>query len=91
MQLTRFRITRYRSIWDSGWIDKDLTAIVGKNESGKTALLRALHKLNPFTPEPYHMEREWPRGHRREPRDASTVVCSAKLAWRQTRLKCWPS
>ncbi|AFS52741.1 AAA family ATPase [Leptospirillum ferriphilum] len=80
MHLTHFRITKYRNIQDSGWIAlENLTAIVGKNEAGKTALLKALHKFNPFTPEPYNMDREWPRGHRRD-RDPNEVVCSARFA-----------
>jgi hypothetical protein len=34
---------------------------VGRNESGKTALLKALHKFNPATPQPYVPQREFPR------------------------------
>ncbi len=48
MKLTRARVTDYRSIDDSGWVDvDDVTCLVGKNESGKTAFLGALKKLNP--------------------------------------------
>ncbi len=48
MKLTRARVTDYRSIDDSGWVDVDsVTCMVGKNESGKTAFLAALKKLNP--------------------------------------------
>ena len=48
MKLTRARVTDYRSIDDSGWVDVDnVTCMVGKNESGKTAFLQALKKLNP--------------------------------------------
>lgn len=79
MQITSFRVQKYRNIQDSGWVRLgNLTAIVGKNESGKTALLRALHKFNPFRPEPYSMDREWPRGQRRE-RDPQQVVCSVQF------------
>ena len=48
MKLTSFRVKKYRSIEDSGEIhvDENITAFVGKNESGKTNLLRALTKLN---------------------------------------------
>lgn len=36
MLLTRFRITKFRSVEDSGWIDADeITALIGTNESGK--------------------------------------------------------
>ena len=48
MKLTRARITNYKSIDDSGWVDiQNVTCFVGKNESGKTAFLQALKKLNP--------------------------------------------
>ena len=48
LKLTRARVTNYRSIDDSGWVDVDnVTCMVGKNESGKTAFLQALKKLNP--------------------------------------------
>lgn len=77
MQLKAYRITMYKCIIDSGWIDvSPLTVLVGKNESGKTSLLKALHKLNPFQREPYRIANEWPRG-RRNQRDPSQVVCDA--------------
>ena len=48
MLLTRFRITKFRSVEDSGWIDADeITALIGTNESGKTNILLPLWKLNP--------------------------------------------
>ena len=48
MKLTRARVTNYRSIDDSGWVTiDDVTCMVGKNESGKTAFLQALRRLNP--------------------------------------------
>lgn len=58
----RFKVTNYRNIDDSDWIPLErVTAFVGRNESGKTALLKALHKFNPATPEPYNPQREFPR------------------------------
>lgn len=48
MKLESFRIQNFRSIFDSGLITTDkLTAILGRNESGKTNLLLALESLNP--------------------------------------------
>ncbi len=49
MKLLRARVQNYRSILDSGWFDveEQKTILVGTNESGKTALLRALQTLNP--------------------------------------------
>lgn len=47
MILKSFRIFNYRSINDSGTIDASrITAILGRNESGKSNVLRALESLN---------------------------------------------
>jgi predicted ATPase len=84
MQLRAFRVLYYRPILDSGWVDvDDITVVVGKNESGKTALLKALHKFNPFKPEPYNIDREWPRGHRKE-RSQDEVVVETKFEFTDT-------
>ena len=75
MRLKAFKVQMYRPILDSGWVDvDDITVILGKNESGKTALLKALHKFNPFNPEAYSLDREWPRGHRRSQSPSKEVV-----------------
>ena len=51
MKLTKVRIKNYKCIHDSTEFDiDDITCLVGKNESGKTAILEALHKFNPFDP-----------------------------------------
>lgn len=48
MQLKSFQVKNYRSINDSGEIEVSrITALLGRNESGKSNLLRALHSLNP--------------------------------------------
>ena len=48
MKLNRFRVTKFRSILDSGWIDCDnVTSLVGINEAGKSNVILALWKLNP--------------------------------------------
>ena len=50
MRLTRARVTNYKSIDDSGWVSiGDVTCMVGKNESGKTAFLHALKRLSPVS------------------------------------------
>ena len=62
MKAVRFCVQNFRNIDDSGWISLEkVTAFVGRNESGKTSLLKALHKFNPATPEPYDAQREFPR------------------------------
>ena len=49
MKLEAFRVRNYRSINDSGDIAVSrITALLGRNESGKSNLLRALHSLNPI-------------------------------------------
>lgn len=48
MKMVRYRVTGFRSVEDSGWIDADkVTALIGENESGKTNLLLPLWKFNP--------------------------------------------
>ena len=48
MRLESFKVTNFRSITDSGWVDvSQITAILGRNESGKSNLLRGLRSLNP--------------------------------------------
>ncbi len=76
---TRFRVTNYRNIDDSDWIPlEQVAAFVGRNESGKSALLKAVHKFNPATPEPFSPQHEFPRDrYTREFKDAKDwPVCS---------------
>ena len=48
MILKRFRVTNFRSVMDSGWIDcDDITTLVGINEAGKSNVILALWKLKP--------------------------------------------
>lgn len=49
MKLVHADIKRYRSISEPTKFDvePDVTALVGKNESGKTAVLQSLYKSNP--------------------------------------------
>lgn len=49
MRLTKARISKYKSIKDSTpfRIEPDVTSLVGKNESGKTAILQSMYKACP--------------------------------------------
>ena len=49
MRLARARVQNYRSIKDTGWfaVEPGKTILVGANEAGKTALMRALEHLRP--------------------------------------------
>ena len=52
MQLVDVRIKNYKCILDSETFTVDqMTCLVGKNESGKSAILQALYKLNPVDKE----------------------------------------
>lgn len=52
MKLTKVHITEFQSIQDSTEFKiDDVTCLVGKNEAGKTALLKALYRLNPINAE----------------------------------------
>jgi predicted ATP-dependent endonuclease of OLD family len=87
MKLDSFRVQNYRSILDSGWVDvRDILTIVGKNESGKTSLLKALWKLKPFRAAPYSLDREWPRGKRKARSPAAPVV-TAKFTFSDNEQK----
>ncbi|MCK5012628.1 MAG: AAA family ATPase [Candidatus Omnitrophica bacterium] len=48
MRLSKFRIKNFKSIVDTGYCSfaSDLTILIGKNESGKTATLEALRYFN---------------------------------------------
>jgi|SRR3989338_891271 len=53
MRLTKFRIYNYKSIIDSGYCNlaSDITILLGKNESGKTATLEALRDFDQNAPQ----------------------------------------
>lgn len=64
MKLTKVEIKDYKSIQQSTPFEVgQITCLVGKNESGKTALLQALYKLNPVVPEhaTFDVTDEYPR------------------------------
>lgn len=49
MKLVDAQVEKFRNVIDSGefGLTDDVTCLVGKNESGKTAVLQALYRLNP--------------------------------------------
>ena len=69
MELISVNIQNYKCIDDSGVFGiADLTCLAGKNESGKTALLQALRRLNPVeeAEKDYNQLMEYPRRRLRE-------------------------
>jgi hypothetical protein len=64
MRLTKFKVTNYRSVVDSGWVDAErVTAFIGVNESGKTNLLLPLWKLNPAREGAINPTSDYPKGN----------------------------
>jgi predicted ATPase len=84
MHLESFRIQNFRSIKDSGDIEASrITALLGRNESGKSNLLLALMTLNP--PEGFaelNRTKDFPRHRRLSECTPDTPVVSSR--WRLT-------
>lgn len=75
MRLTRFRVRKFRNIVDSGDIavDPHVTCLVGMNEAGKTAILAALHRLNPVGRASFDVQRDYPRWLANKDRKAGVI------------------
>jgi AAA15 family ATPase/GTPase len=84
MQLQEFRVWNFRSINDSGPIHvSQITAILGRNESGKSNLLLALRSLNPVEGfEKLKPIKDFPRHRRLEECTDETKVLSSR--WKLT-------
>jgi energy-coupling factor transporter ATP-binding protein EcfA2 len=64
MRLNKIRIQRFRNFTDPQTmiVEPAVTCLVGKNESGKTTILKALHRLNPAnSPDHFDLAVEYPR------------------------------
>ncbi|MDR7251903.1 energy-coupling factor transporter ATP-binding protein EcfA2 [Nocardioides sp. BE266] len=65
MRLTSITVRRFRNFVEDQeiHIEDDVTCLVGKNESGKTTVLKAPHRLNPAngTSLKFNMTQEYPR------------------------------
>ena len=73
MKLIRVHIKEFQSIQDSTEFDiGDVTCLVGKNEAGKTALLKALYHLNPISESDgdFDVTDDYPRGTVEDYKDA---------------------
>lgn len=81
MKLKNVRVQMFRNILDSGDVEiqSDVTCLVGKNESGKSAFLEALRRLNPATSKPkFDVAAHYPawleKRHRLQGKDLNTVT-----------------
>lgn len=84
MKLLKFRVTNFRSVTDSGWLDvSDVTALIGENEAGKTNLLLPLWKFNPTAAGEISLLDDMPRSRyaemRSEPKSHRFIYCEFEL------------
>lgn len=83
MRLTAAHVTQFKSVADSGEveIDEKVTALVGKNESGKTAVLQAMYRLKPLPSghaTGFEELRDYPRRYRS--RDKAKISATSPIA-----------
>lgn len=85
MKLTEVSIRRYRSIeeMDGFPVEPDITCLVGKNESGKTAVLSALTKSCPLERDLFHFDQtlDYPSGLHRERKQSDTEIPVTALSY----------
>ncbi|HCV05329.1 MAG: OLD family endonuclease [Gammaproteobacteria bacterium] len=84
MRLLKFRVTNFRSVTDSGWLNvSDVTALIGENEAGKTNLLLPLWKFNPTAAGEISLLDDMPRSRyaemRNKPESYRFIYCEFEL------------
>lgn len=84
MRLIEFTVKKFRNILNSTPIavEQDVTCLVGKNESGKTATLQALYRLNPVYAEPFVVSDDYPRWQLVPDRRANVIDTTAPISAR---------
>ncbi len=86
MHVEAVRVRNHKSIEDTGWVSLDgLTCLIGRNESGKTAFLRAIERFNPaYGGEEFDFTVEYPRDELSAYRDGHDddpdVVASVRVS-----------
>ncbi len=82
MRLTRIRIQNYKIIDDTNWVpvDEHVTALVGKNEAGKSAILRALWKSKNVAGTKFDKLLDYPRDRYAKERKETQEVTSLEFA-----------
>ncbi len=81
MKLTRFRVQNYKVIDDTDWVpvDKCVTALVGKNEAGKTGILRSLWKSKNVSDKTFDKLLDYPRDRYARERKETQEVASLEF------------
>lgn len=82
MRLNRFRVQNYKAIDDTDWVevDENVTALVGRNESGKSAILRSTWKSNNAAGTVFDKQLDFPRGRYSRERKGEQEVTTLEFA-----------
>lgn len=89
IKLTNIEINKYKSIEteQSFEVDEKVTTLVGKNESGKTATLEAIAKVNYFEEDPkfkFNSTYDYPRKERKKfdksGKDVKVIECTYEIS-----------
>lgn len=83
MRLVKAQVSKFKSITETTEfsVDQKVTALVGKNESGKTAVLQAMYRLKPLPsghPVGFEDLRDYPRRYRS--RERATIPTTDPVA-----------
>lgn len=82
MRLKSITVQRFRNFVEAQTVDieEDVTCLVGKNESGKTTVLKALHRLNPAngSERSFDLTTEYPRWRLARDRRADAAISKTK-------------
>lgn len=78
MRVVEFRVQKYKTIADTGWVKVrgDVTSLLGKNESGKSAVLQAIWKFNNVAGGRYDALYDYPKERYTKDRGTDPVVVS---------------
>ncbi|MGW1886889.1 ATP-dependent nuclease [Streptomyces sp. NPDC001970] len=85
MLLDEVLIQNFRNFTDAQQmkVEPTVTTLIGKNEAGKTTVLKALHRLNPANnPDDFNLTQEYPRRRLARDRRAGDLSdCTPVQAW----------
>lgn len=85
MEVEQVRVQNFKCIHDSNWVKlEEVTSLIGRNQSGKTAFLEALNKFNPVDSSgDFNHNHEYPRrnvaDYRQRHEESPDTVVSVKL------------
>jgi predicted ATP-dependent endonuclease of OLD family len=86
MRLNEFRVQNYKTITDTGWVKvrPDVSCFLGKNESGKSAVMQAIWKFKNARGEGYDFLYDYPKERYSKDRGTDPIVTSLRFGLEQT-------